>query len=552
MFKRLYPFLLLLSLVSCGGETAVPTLMPTAVPPVPSSPQPLAPTPLLTPLASSTPFPTVTVMLSATPVRLSVTADSAVPDELVQAVQQAAQTAGDEWAWQAEPPATLVLQVGDGVTWAEWVYVVAAPFATVTDGLTWEELQAAWAGRSANSLVLDEETASVFAALWGPPQGVQVVVADRLRQVLWAERPSITLLPFHQLTPDLKVLELDGVSPLDANFSPALYRLTVPFGLTGAEATRFAALSQPMNNYDAEKLTRVAMTGVTALVRATAYQMELNGVLYPGTEVAAVMKTADITHVSNEVAFAPDCPYPNPIGGTTFCSREQYFPLLQEIGVDVVELTGNHINDWGRENFVYTLDLYDAAGMVYFGGGRNSSQATEAAVFTHHGNQIAFVGCNPVGPANAWATENGAGSRPCEDGFYEQIGRLQREGMVVIATLQYFEDYRYSPTRDQVIDFQAVAEAGATAVSGSQGHHAQGFAFYQNRFIHYGLGNLFFDQMDQMGTRQMFVDSYVIYNGRLLSVELWTGLIENWAHPRLMTPEERAQLLTTVFQASGW
>ena len=58
--------------------------------------------------------------------------------------------------------------------------------------------------------------------------------------------------------------------------------------------------------------------------------------------------------------------------------------------------------------------------------------------------------------------------------------------------------------------------------------------------------------MDMLATRQAFVDTYVIYDGRLLSVELWTGLIENWARPRLMTAEERADLLSTVFAASGW
>ena len=58
--------------------------------------------------------------------------------------------------------------------------------------------------------------------------------------------------------------------------------------------------------------------------------------------------------------------------------------------------------------------------------------------------------------------------------------------------------------------------------------------------------------MDMMGTRQTFVDTYVLVDGRLLSVELWTGLIENYARPRQMTPAERAQLLQTVFQASGW
>jgi len=123
---------------------------------------------------------------------------------------------------------------------------------------------------------------------------------------------------------------------------------------------------------------------------------------------------------------------------------------------------------------------------------------------------------------------------------------------VVIATLQYIEHYRYDPPPDQIAAFAELAAAGAAAVSGSQGHHAQGFAFDNGAFIHYGLGNLFFDQMDMLATRQTFVDTYVIYDNRLLSVELWTGLIEDWARPRLMTPEERADLLQTTFAASGW
>jgi poly-gamma-glutamate synthesis protein (capsule biosynthesis protein) len=58
--------------------------------------------------------------------------------------------------------------------------------------------------------------------------------------------------------------------------------------------------------------------------------------------------------------------------------------------------------------------------------------------------------------------------------------------------------------------------------------------------------------MDRLGTRQTFVDIYTIYEGRLLSVTLWTGLIENYARPRMMTPAERGQLLELVFAASGW
>ncbi|MCI0727918.1 MAG: CapA family protein, partial [Chloroflexi bacterium] len=123
---------------------------------------------------------------------------------------------------------------------------------------------------------------------------------------------------------------------------------------------------------------------------------------------------------------------------------------------------------------------------------------------------------------------------------------------LVIATLQYLEHYQYEAWSRQQRDFKALAEAGAMAVSGSQGHHAQGFAFHQGSFIHFGLGNLIFDQMQFRGTRQTFIDVYLIYDGRLLNVDLWTGLIENYARPRPMTAEEREQLLAAVFEASGW
>jgi poly-gamma-glutamate synthesis protein (capsule biosynthesis protein) len=469
-----------------------------------------------------------------------------------------AQQQPGRFAWVEGSEADVTLTVNGATPLVQWVYAVAAPFATVADEVTTADLQSAWQSGAGLGwpLFLDAATAAAFTAQWGQPGPTAHIVAETdVSAALWANRPSWSILPFDRLTPDLKVLRLEGRSPLDSNFDLAGYPLVLSVGVNGDEAAVgqfLAAWSGPATNRDPGKLTRLAMTGVTALTRATAYQMELNGIAYPGTAVAPALTTADIAHVSNEVSFAPDCPYPNPIGGTTFCSRDSYFTLLQELGIDVVELTGNHVNDWGAANLLHSLDLYQAAGMAYFGGGRDLVDAAEPAFFSHNGNQIAFVGCNPVGPAYAWASAATGGARPCDAGFYSQIGQLQAEGYLVIATLQYYEFYHYAPTTQQQVDFQATAAAGAMIVSGSQGHHAQGFAFAEGAFIHYGLGNLFFDQMDMLGTRQTFVDTHVIYDGRLLSVELWTGLIENWARPRLMTPAERAQLLTAVFQASGW
>ena len=74
----------------------------------------------------------------------------------------------------------------------------------------------------------------------------------------------------------------------------------------------------------------------------------------------------------------------------------------------------------------------------------------------------------------------------------------------------------------------------------------------KDRFIHYGLGNLFFDQMDRpiTGTRQEFLDRYVFYDGKLIQVELKTALLMDYAQPRLMTDEERYDFLNEIFSCA--
>lgn len=537
-----------------------PTLAPgalAAAPADPAQPTPTAQGKEAHLIPQSPPQPTLEPLAASTG-RYTVSAAPGVPAEVVAAAQQTAAAAPDLFSWvdPGDDSADVMLAPGVGEPLATWVYAVAAPFATLADDIGGADVSAGWQTGQAplGTLLVAEGTAAPLGALFGSPSPAAVLGPDIVGEV-WAARPSWTILPYDQLRPEFKTLAIDGQTPLSHTFDAAAYPLSLTVGTTGnadAVAAFRAAYAGPTTNRDPNRLTRVAMSGVTALVRATAYQMEQNGVLYPGEEVAPVFQSADIAHVSNEVSFMPDCPFPDPYGGVTFCSHDRYFELLEWLGIDIVELTGNHVNDYGRQHLVHSLDLYAAAGMDWFGGGRDLADAQRAAVVTHNGNRIAFVGCNPVGPANAWATVDAAGSRPCDPGLAAQISQLRDEGHVVIATLQYTEYYQYPPTPQQATDFTELARAGAAAVSGSQGHHVQSFAFEDGSFIHYGLGNLFFDQMDMLGTRQSLVDTYVIYDGRLIGVDLWTGLIENWSRPRLMTAEERADTLQSLFTASGW
>jgi poly-gamma-glutamate synthesis protein (capsule biosynthesis protein) len=80
--------------------------------------------------------------------------------------------------------------------------------------------------------------------------------------------------------------------------------------------------------------------------------------------------------------------------------------------------------------------------------------------------------------------------------------------------------------------------------------------FYSGAFVHYGLGNFFFDQMWSDGTRQGFVDRLTFYEGRLLSIDLRTIINEEYGRPRPMTvgdPEpaaDRARFLQMIFDLS--
>ena len=105
-----------------------------------------------------------------------------------------------------------------------------------------------------------------------------------------------------------------------------------------------------------------------------------------------------------------------------------------------------------------------------------------------------------------------------------------------------------------------MVSAGAVIVSGSQSHVPAAMEFSGGSFVHYGLGNLFFDQMSHLmpdgsviyDTRNVFVDRHVFYAGRYISTELLTYIIEHYSRPRLMTSEERLRMLKEIFSAGGW
>ena len=442
-------------------------------------------------------------------------------------------------------------------THIQWVYALVAPFATIRDDASLVELRAVWSGSVLRALLMDESTLAAFTAIWGAPASglVRSVAADQLLDTAWRES-AWALVPFEDLSPRWKVLTIDGQAPTRKIFDVTKYPLVVDFALQTSETPA----SVPTSNYAASKLATVVITGTTALTRATAYKMQEKGVTYPGEEVRDLMRSADIAHVSNEVAFYSECPPPKPSSARLlFCSAPHNIGLLTDIGVDVIELTGNHFADYGRFAMDETFALYKTNQFAYYGGGTNLEDALQPALFNVNGNKIAFVGCNvPDVGGPEIATADHPGAAPCDmKAFAAKVTELKAQGYLVIFTFQWGEDYIPQPDLIQRQGFQRMVDAGATIVSGSQAHFPKTMEFYNNAFIHYGLGNLFFDQMGNFdwmpaGIRREFLDRYVIYDGKLISVELFTTLLEDFSRPRMMTQAERSAFLQEYFTDSGW
>jgi poly-gamma-glutamate synthesis protein (capsule biosynthesis protein) len=240
-----------------------------------------------------------------------------------------------------------------------------------------------------------------------------------------------------------------------------------------------------------------------------------------------------------------------------FCSHDRYIRILEDVGADIIEVTGDHNNDYGTEPSRYTLDLYEKRGWKWYGGGRDLADAQRPAQVALGPTRLAFIGCNRVGPPEAWATQDQPGALPCKErSDFERVleaVRQARAGNVLpIVTMQHFETYEYTPLPIQNVEFHELAAAGAVFVSGSQAHQPQGFGLPQGALIHYGVGNLLFDQMQSLGTRQQLVDLLTFYNNRLLSVELHTFMLEEFGRPRPMSHRERRELLSQLFAASTW
>jgi poly-gamma-glutamate synthesis protein (capsule biosynthesis protein) len=415
-------------------------------------------------------------------------------------------------------PALRVCAVGDADRVGEWRYALIGPPFEPTLDVSLARLRSLW--REGSITASAETLAALDGALGHHGAGVAGA---------WS------IIPVGELDPQPSVVTVGGAHPL-LGAGP----LAVP--LCGVAPAR-------VTNLDPARLTTLVMSGTTAMTGRTAERIDEQGIADTVRHIKPFFASADLVHVSNEVAFVKNCKPRTGQKALIFCARDRYVALLEALGVTLVELTGSHLTDYGHRSLERTIDMYEQRGWRWYGGGRTQLEASAPLFIEHNGNKLAFVGCNAV---NWWikAIGQGSGTADCDwPRMVWQIQDLRRRGFTPIATVQHRELRTHTPAPDLVRDLRKLAEAGAMFVEGSQAHVAHPWDVHHGAYVHYGPGNILFAQYRDL-QRDATVDKLFIYEGRLLSVAHLFTRTEH-GQPRPLDERERTKFLGALAAAAN-
>lgn len=365
-----------------------------------------------------------------------------------------------------------------------------------------------------------------------------------------------TLLSVWQLNPEHKLLSLDNKYYLDSLIDGAFFEYFTFVGddediekIKALLSAKIAALPTQ------DTVLSFAQTGVTALSRRMNTRLNTVGdATYFSKNIAPFLNQFDLTHTSNESSFSTNA------NGSNICSKPEMIDTLTDIGLDIVELTGNHNQDCGDQDAISTIDQYNNLGIKIFGGGKTATEAATPLEISQKNNHFTLLGYNLS--TGGYTLDNTPGANfYTEEKAIADIDAAKARGNIVIVDVQYYEcteyvntaestvcDYANSSAGDQIGFFRHLIDLGADVVVGTSAHQPQTFELYKDGAIYYGLGNLFFDQSAWPGTTRSLILIHYFWNNNLIQTRIVPTVYGEEFQTRLMNTADASNFLERLIK----
>ncbi len=358
-----------------------------------------------------------------------------------------------------------------------------------------------------------------------------------------SEFDELEVIPLDELDYKQKLLSMNGEYYLDNYNSGAYFRIIKFDSEKFDEEVRSLVEGEFLKEWPSQaNVLTFAQTGVTALSRGMNDKLvEVGGdAKYFSTQIAEYLRGFDLTHTSNEASFSELAT------GDNICSDTRFIDTLTDIGLDIVELTGNHNQDCGDDAARNTIDIYNANNIRIVGGGKTVEEAAKPLEIDEKETKITMLAYN-LSTGGATLDDTPGANQYVEENAVQEIAAAKERGDLVIVDVQYYEcsayaseyedntcDYADSAAGDQVGFFRHLIDLGADVVVGTSAHQPQTYELYGDGVIYYGLGNLFFDQAWWPGTTRSLILAHHFYKGKLLQTEIVPTVYDSNYQTRLM------------------
>jgi hypothetical protein len=187
----------------------------------------------------------------------------------------------------------------------------------------------------------------------------------------------------------------------------------------------------------------------------------------------------------------------------------KYLQVLQNGGVDIVNLANNHVWDYGQVGVEDTIGYLDEAGIRHIGAGVTEKEAKKPAILEVKGKRIGFLGYFFM-----------------EGNVREDVSALKQNADVVIVNFHWGTERSNYPESYQVDLAHRAIDAGADLVIGHHPHVLQGIERYKGGFIVYSLGNFIFGG-NSCRQHDTFVFQLIIREGQKLPAIIPVR-VSNW------------------------
>jgi len=294
----------------------------------------------------------------------------------------------------------------------------------------------------------------------------------------------------------------------------------------------FAGKSPDLSKYNQEELVTILATGDVMLGRAVNLRMRRTAdYAYPFRKTGELLRQADITFINFESAIVPNPTLTNE--GFQISASEKCVKGLKFAGIDVVNLSNNHVFDYGSQGKEFTEQVLSENGIDF-------CDFSKTAILEVKGSKFAFLGFNFLDPQLGVSYAK------------SKIIKAAAVCDVVVVALHFGQEYTYYPYYQQRKLARSLIDAGADLVVGNHPHYVQGVERYKDKFITYSHGNFIFDQVWSAETQEGVVGKYAFYKGNLVGVSFVPIEIKNMCQPVLADKPKSMAILKLIEDSSDW